>query len=253
MILSAMGGGEDTGSEWRGKQARGARALTIARRLRACSPDGAPLTTLAPNPPAYPLAREEFRRALANGLGRAQIHVRRCGAAEVRGEILEAATVNQVVDPQVNGTRGEWLAELCHAAGVAESVVAQPAPEDPHDRGQRAALLLELARRGIAGAREALHACFGRAQPSADFHAAREIIELDGEAGLLFVVRGMGNLLAAGESFGVWGYELSIFDEQHEPGSGRALLEREAAADEHVRRSEERRVGKGGRARGRRA
>ncbi len=65
-------------------------------------------------------------------------------------------------------------------------------------------------------------------------HASREIIELDGEAGLLFVVRAMGVLLASEPGFSVWGYELSVFDEQHGEGSGRALLEREAASDASV-------------------
>ncbi len=187
------------------------------------------------NPPHYPLSREEFRRALTTGHGRARIHVQRFGAAEFRDEILEAATVNQVFDPQVNGTRGEWLAELCLAAGVAETVIAKSIPEDHNDREQRTALMLAFARRGIAGAREALYACLGRARGSSDVYASREIIELDGEAGLLFVVRAMGSLLATEADFSVWGYELSVFDEQHGEGRGRALLEREAASDASIR------------------
>ncbi len=188
-----------------------------------------------PAEPSYPLTREQFRRALATGHGRAKIHVERFGASEFRDEILEAATVNLVSDPQVNGTRGEWLAELCLAAGVAETVIAQPIPEDHHDREQRVALMLAFARRGIAGARSALYACLGRARGSSDVYASREIIELDGEAGLLFVARAMGSLLATEADFSVWGYELSVFDEQHGEGRGRALLEREAASDASIR------------------
>jgi len=185
--------------------------------------------------PVYPLTREEFRRALASGHGRAWIHVQRFGAAEFRDEILEAATFCQVCDPQVNGPRGEWLAQLCVAAGVAEIVVAQPFPENHRDRNQRVALLLEFARRGIAGARRALYDCLHRAQGTSDVYASREIIELDGEAGLLFVVRAMGVLLATEADFSVWGYELSVFDEQHSEGAGRAILEREAATDASIR------------------
>jgi hypothetical protein len=189
----------------------------------------------APSEPEYPLSREEFRRALATGHGRAKIHVERFGAAEFREEILEAATVNLVWDQQVNGPRGDWLAEMCIAAGLAETVVAQAIPDDHNDRAQRIALLLEFARRGIAGARPALYACLGRAKYSSDVYASREIIELDGEAGLLFVARAMGRMLADDSDFSAWGYELSVFDEQHGEGAGRALLELAAATDASVR------------------
>ena len=199
-------------------------------------PDGPPtLKTPAIDAPQYPLSREQFRRALATGHGRAKIHVARFGAEEFREEILEAATVNLVSDPQVNGARGDWLAELCIAADLGETVVAQAIPDDHNDREQRIALLLEFARRGIAGARPALYACLGRMPHSSDVYASREIIELDGENGLLFVVRAMGRMLADDADFSVWGYELSVFDEQHGEGAGRARLERAAATDADVR------------------
>ena len=188
------------------------------------------------NEPKYPLSRDEFCRALASGHGRAKLHVQCFGAAEFREEILEAATHNQVCDPQVNGTRGPWLAEMCLAAGVADLVIAQPIPDDHQDREQRVALLLEFARRGIAGARPALYACLGRARYTSDVYASEEIIELDGEAGLLCVVRAMGAWLAEEPEFDVWGYELSVFDQLHGEGSGRTALERSAASDANVRR-----------------
>jgi hypothetical protein len=188
----------------------------------------------ASNGPAYPLSREEFRRALATGHGRARIHVERFGAAEFRDEILEAATVCKVYDLQVNGARADWLADLCLAAGVEREVVALSPSEDPDDRKQRAALLLELAGRGVPGAREALYACWGPGQYS-DFYATEEIVQLDGDAGLLFVARELGARVAQGGGNWISSYHLSLFDDLRGEGAGRTLLESAARSDANVR------------------
>jgi hypothetical protein len=189
----------------------------------------------ASNGPEYPLSREEFLRALSTGHGRARIHVERFGAADFRDEILAAASVCKVYDPECEGTRGDWLAELCLAAGVEREVVELPVPGDHWERNHRAALLKELALRGVAGAREALYACFGPVEHSGDFHASEEIIELDGEAGLLFFARSVGAELAQSPASTISGYELSVLDERHGEGAGRRLLDSAARSDARIR------------------
>ncbi len=188
-----------------------------------------------PSGPAYPLSREEFRRALATGHGRAKIHVARFGAIEFREEILEAARVCKILNIQDQGLRTEWLADLCAAAGVMHEVVALPIPEDDQDLQQRADLLREFAVRGVAGARAAMYACFGRAETSGEVSAIEPIIALDGEAGLLFVARALGSKDAVGRETWISSYQLSIFDDGHGEGAGRKLLESAAATEPSVR------------------
>ena len=185
--------------------------------------------------PSYPLSREEFRRALATGHGRVKLHVERFGAVEFREEILDAATACKAYDPQCEGTRADWLADLCLAAGIEHEVVALPVPEKHWDRNQRAALLKELAARNVPGAREALYACFGPVEHLGDWYASEELIRLDGEAGLLFVVRALGASLLERGITTASDYELSVFDETHGEGAGRKFLDSLAPSDSGVR------------------
>lgn len=112
------------------------------------------------SPPTYPLSQEEFRRAVAAGLGRAWIQAMRHDAAPYRAAIVDAATHCRIYDPQCEGLRGAWLADLCQSAGVVEEVLAAPAPDDSRDEEQRRDLLREFDRRGVSGIRVA--------QPSED-------------------------------------------------------------------------------------
>ena len=186
-------------------------------------------------PPDYPLSREEFRRALASGHGRAQIHVARCGVGEFRDEVLAAATVCGVYDLQCNGPRADWLVDLVLAAGVEREVIALPVPEDASDRKQRAALLEVLASRGVQGAREALYACWGPG-PHSDYYAMEEILELDGDAGLLFVAREFGKRLAEDEEFSVDGDEFYPYDETRTEGAALQFLAAHISSDAPIAR-----------------
>jgi len=186
------------------------------------------------NAPQYPLSREEFRRALSTGHGRVKLHVERFGAREFRDEILEAATVCKVYDPGCEGSREDWLADLCFAAGVQETVLAQSPSEDPSDRNQRAALLLQFAKRGVPGAREALYACWGQGHYS-NFYATKEIVELDGDAGVLFVAREIGSLIQQDADLSISTVEFWEYDESRTEGAARALLANAADSDALIR------------------
>jgi hypothetical protein len=183
-----------------------------------------------------PLSREEFRRALRAGLGRARLHVDQFGAEGVRDDILAAATSCQIYDPQVDGFHADWLAELCVQAELAERVIAQPAQGEYWDRAARCRLLKELALLGYPSARTALYAACERQAGSGDVFACGEIVELDGAAGLRFVARKLGRWLAADAAFWVDDIMLWIFDEAHGKGAGAALLQAEAPADAAIQR-----------------
>lgn len=175
-------------------------------------------------PPVYPLSREEFRRALASGHGRAKIHVARCGVGEFQDEVLAAATVCGVFDLQCNDAREDWLADLVLAAGVERDVVASPIPEESNDCLQRNRLLKELARREIAGARESLYASF-RPRGWTTWDAAQEIIELDGDKGLQFVAREMARRISVEPNLSIDPWNFSAYDELSGEGAARERME----------------------------
>ncbi|MEY2933758.1 MAG: hypothetical protein RL033_4507 [Pseudomonadota bacterium] len=142
-----------------------------------------------------PLSRAEFRHALGTGLGRAQLHVERFGAQSVRDEILEAATTSKVYDPQVDGLRSAWLAELCVQSDLVQVVTERRATGSDWDRALRCELLKQFALRGHESARVALCAACKRWKN--DFtrdYACRELVDLDGAKGLVFAARRLGRL-----------------------------------------------------------
>jgi hypothetical protein len=185
--------------------------------------------------PALPLSRRAFRRAVQVGHGRARMHVDAFGAAEFRDEILEAATVCSVYDPQVEDLPAAWLADLCVSAGVVEEFVKQAPAGTYSDRELRCALLKELATRGYSGAREALYeAC----QPTeyGELHGAEELIDLDGAAGLLAVARTLGAVALADPSFQICDTATWVFDEEHGEGRAVEVLQAAAELDPSIRR-----------------
>lgn len=185
-------------------------------------------------PSNYPLDRELFRHAITVGHGRAKIHVNRYGTREVRDEILEAATSCKVYDPQVEGLPVTWIADLCVAADLVREVVAKQ-PTGPHwDRKLRCALLKEFASRGDLDARTALYSECQRVAGVSDIYGSFEIIDLDGEAGFLFIVQKLGELATTQLDFLSDDSAVRDFEEQHGEGTGLAFLRNHANVDPAV-------------------
>jgi hypothetical protein len=174
--------------------------------------------------PHYPLTREQFRHALHAGLGRAALHVARFGAAEFQDDILEAATVCKTLDPQVEGVVAEWLAPIVVEAGLVPEIVARPPTGTDWDRELRCALLLQFALLGYPSARDGLYQACEPAENSADVYGCAEIVELDGEKGLVFVARLLGELLVTRPGFWVDDELSRLYDERHGEGSAMAAL-----------------------------
>jgi hypothetical protein len=186
------------------------------------------------NPPVYPLCREAFRRALITGHGRALIHAENFDVAEYHGEIFTAATTCLVYDTQVEGYREWWLARLCQAAGLIDELINR-LPEIPGEGRQRCRLLKEFY---LQGHPEALPRLYAMCRFSAEFNdvdACDELIEIDGEKGLIFVARRLGETLLADPDFWVSDWELDHFDDLYGEGSAKRILARAAAENPAIK------------------
>src|SRR5438874_10711010 len=150
--------------------------------------------------PSLPLSREAFRHALQVGHGRARMHVDAFGASDFRDEILEAATVCKVYDPQVEELPTIWLADLCEDADIICEIVDRQPQGAYYDRELRCALLKEFVVRGHSAARQALYDACQDSEYGGELHGSDEIIEIDGAQGLLFVARKLGTLASVDET-----------------------------------------------------
>ncbi|RYD34432.1 MAG: hypothetical protein EOP87_09210 [Verrucomicrobiaceae bacterium] len=183
------------------------------------------------HPPTYPLSRDAFKSALVRGHGRALIHAGNFGVTDFKNEILEAATTCLVYDTQIDGYREWWLAGLCEAAGLIDTIINLPPEGSAQDRSQRAALLGEFARAGHQAALPKLYdmCCFDH--PDHEIYGCDELIRTDGENGLIFVAKRLGERLIQDSDHWVGDWELDLFDELHGEGRGEAVLS-EAARNE---------------------
>lgn len=185
--------------------------------------------------PAYPLSREAFKRALTTGHGRALVHARNFDATEFRKDILETATDCNFYDTQIDGFREWWLAGLCECAGLVNTIIGLSPDGWYKNRAQRACLLKEFCLRGYERALPALYDMCRRWPDSNDVDAISELIEVEGERGLIFVARRLGDALLADSDFWVGDWEMSRFDNLYGSGRAKEILTDAAATDPAVR------------------
>jgi len=180
-----------------------------------------------------PLTDQQFRRALRVGHGRARMHLDFVEAADVRAAILDAARVCGVYDPEVEGLPTQWFADFCERAGVVEELIASGAGPSHRDRLWRGALLAEFVRRGNSRAREALYSACVPTEYGG-LHASSEIVELDGDAGLVFVAERAGVFMRADPNFDVNDGLAYRFDLEHGDGAALRLLSPLAAGNSAI-------------------
>jgi hypothetical protein len=180
---------------------------------------------------ALPLTAAQLLSALQKGHGRALMHVRAVGLAEVESCVIDACLHDRVYDSEVEGDRTDWLMEIIAASG-AESRIAQiliPQLDEPTDRYrdavQRCQSACGLAQRGHPGARARLYGCLRKSPNSADLIGAAQIIALDGVDGLLHVAEYLGTLLLREPCDWIDDIALRSFDETRGDGSGRRVLD----------------------------
>jgi hypothetical protein len=187
------------------------------------------------HPPAYPLSRDAFSRALITGHGRALIHAENFGTESDREEILKAATTCLVYDSQIDGYREWWLARLCNAAGLIGTMIDLPPVGSDEDRGQRAAVLKRFFEAGHETALSKLYemCCFD--EEGHEIAGCQELIDVDGERGLIFIAQRLGARLLQDPDYWVTDWELTFFDDLYGTGCGKAILSEAAAGDARVR------------------
>ena len=200
------------------------------------------------SPYSLPLTHEEFRVALARGWGRAWLHVDRHGGAGLHDILLHALLNCQTYDPQIEGDRSGWLMAITDLAGAGDSVYSEfissvhelPVCENQWQfrshTVQRATVLGLLAKRGFAGARGALERLFldNCVASGDDIIGGLDIIELDGEQGLVQVASVLGHRAHEAGVADVVDWFLSVFDEDREEGAGLRVLEAARGSDPGV-------------------
>ena len=142
----------------------------------------------------------EFKNAIALGLGRAVLHLLDRDVHPFREVILDACLHNRAYDPQVEGSRAAYMVEAMRASGepafYADAVIRSLAEEaDDWDTSQRFQIAKLLAQDGNESARQAMRSALS-VRTTFDGEVAEAFIELDGLAGLVLVVRRIGELLA---------------------------------------------------------
>jgi hypothetical protein len=192
--------------------------------------------------PTFPLSRAEFRRAIRTGHGRAMQHVLRGGGAGAGDELVEATGRHPAYDPQVAGPRAPWLVDMAVRLDLGARIVDAIRREQPTltqtfwDLDHRCSMLRELATRGVPGARELLYSMLAPIPGSGDVVAARQLVELDGADGLVFVARRLGEWLAADPCFWVDDELVRVLSQRDGSDSALAVLEAAAASDADVAR-----------------
>ncbi len=190
------------------------------------------------NAPTFPLSRAAFAAALKTGHGRALQHVASHGVSGLEDELIGACISCMSYDSQCEGDRAPWLVSIIDRAQLHDKLVRAIAAtkdvfrSENHDNlAQRCAILKELASMGAAEARRLLYASLARSSNTADVLGADHIVALDGEPGLLHVVRQLGQWLHADPDFWVDDRLIAQFDDATGSARGMDILEREAIVD----------------------
>ncbi len=197
-----------------------------------------------------PLTEQQFRDALAKGLGRAKMHIDQFGDDGLAGAILDACLTCGVHDPQSEGTRGAWLHDIIELTGQADRyrgpildafLAATPEMVTKYSVMQLATLVCNFAEAGNADARQAIFDRFASRHAEWGAIGADEIAYLDGLEGLAFVAAAIGGedwcleyaIWQAGETFGEAAVEAFLAERAKSDGGIRGFLtaraERKAA------------------------
>ncbi len=157
------------------------------------------------------------------------------GCSDEDADLLAHAALHDLAfDRQVEGCRGEWIVGLIDASGRSDSirrtfleqVLDDPDPMESGDHlGQRCTILGVLAGRGDAEARRALYTIFEEHREGERLPGVLDIIEVDGEAGLVQVCSGLGRYAADHPDIRGEDWFLNVYDEAHGEGAAQRVLE----------------------------
>ncbi|MBI3967504.1 MAG: hypothetical protein HY329_17855 [Chloroflexi bacterium] len=145
----------------------------------------------------------EFERLLRSGHGRPLLFLRDHDATPYRDAILHACLHDLRYDGQVEEPRGNYLFELLQLTGEpdwyrARLIAALQQATKVNDKEQLVDLVYSFAKQGDAEARNALYESFTPRRvvhehySEVDVAGAEQLVDLEGEAGLLFVMDRIG-------------------------------------------------------------
>lgn len=183
---------------------------------------------------------KEFNHAVSLGLGRAVLNVDKHLPSPYADIILEACLHSRARDPQVEGSRAEYMLNIVRRTGnpsfytdkVVEALSEDAGERDALQRFQMARL---LAQEGDRRARQAMESAFDRqlGSPMEDVFA-EEFITLDGIQGLLFVLGRIGGRLSVERERWADDYLLSTAEDSWGKEPVWSALTERAGTDENV-------------------
>lgn len=157
------------------------------------------------------LPREEFQDALRKGLGRAVRHVRTASPADIREDLLHVSLNGVVYDAQCEDGRAPWLVNMFRLTNEPEfyrrpildrfAELSEVEPRTGSDFWQLYELAVEFALAGDKEARDAVYRTFDKMIHDECMEGCDALLRLDGIAGLLYVLRQIGQRILDGFGF----------------------------------------------------
>jgi hypothetical protein len=152
------------------------------------------------------LSKAEFGPALQKGLGRAFLYVKNNGDEGVRDMLLNACLHNVAYDPQVEGSRADWLFPMIESTSnidFYERHILDNAPksDDFYDVQQMLDLAVKFTERGNPQAKEIIYGLFDSCKFKETWLGGEQIIKIDGLDGFLHIVEVVGSRLRSDPNF----------------------------------------------------
>ena len=186
------------------------------------------------------LKLEEFCQALHKGMGRAYLYIQKYGDSQVRDILLSACLKNMVYDPQCEEERAEWLISLIDLTENQDYYFSQIingliSSTEFWDTDQLFSLCQIIAERNITTAKQAIYQKFDLQEFYESFLGGYEIINLDGVAGLIYVIQLLGRRLVEVEDY--WEDEILLDYAYEKLGKEKIneYLEAEAKKNKYIR------------------
>ena len=175
---------------------------------------------------------DQFRKAINLGLGRVILYLRNHLWKPHAQAIEHVCLHNTAYDPQCEGSRAEYVYEIVRLTynpqHFADIVVAGLLQSHAHwDTDHLFDLAGLFAKNGFTGVREAMYEKFRQDNAAERFIGAEQIVSLDGNSGLLFVVDRIGKSLEANPDY--WVDDALIHEYSDGTGKGAEKVVREAA------------------------
>jgi len=182
----------------------------------------------------------EFEKFLSCGLGRAVLRLLERPAELYREVILDACLHNKAYDPQIEGSRAEYMMDLMRHTGdfpfYADAVLAAATETaGDWDTWQRFCIARLLAQEGNQRARQVMREVLDSSPESMLSSFAREFIELDGIEGLLYVLDRRGDQLRQSAEKWEDDYLLSVAADKCGKEATEVAVKGAAETDQNVR------------------